>query len=383
MVENPAYDEGYQMGFGGGRQDQNPYAHNVASRGQWARGFADGQHDARKRAAQARAAQGQEQDNPTDKQRKAAAARGYQLGLDGGDYAVPEDITGIRASDFHEGYEQGLAARAKAQHDHDVALFDKAAADTIRPISRAEKKRLDELETVIKRNFRAFYAVGKALQEIRDRKLYRSQFATFEGYVKQVWDMGVRHAEHHMAAAGVLDDLTQNLLPGRTEIGQNANNCSGSDSGPLDNGQVIDVTPAAGVPAIPVQIPMWDDEDHLPLPKNEAQARALARLTTPEERAAAWREAVNRAAEKGTAVTSTLVARVVKEMGGEKITSSLTRARRSLDGERVSPEFKAAFDAFMQEIQRAHDDDWRQTDRKAAIRHAEMILQAIRLEGVE
>lgn len=40
----------------------------------------------------------------------------------------------------------------------------------------------------------AFWAAGKALQTIRDARLYRTTHATFEDYVEQRWQMGRAHA---------------------------------------------------------------------------------------------------------------------------------------------------------------------------------------------
>ena len=47
-----------------------------------------------------------------------------------------------------------------------------------------EVARLAELELVIERGQKAFVAVGNALAEIRDQRLYRETHATFEAYCK-------------------------------------------------------------------------------------------------------------------------------------------------------------------------------------------------------
>ena len=56
-------------------------------------------------------------------------------------------------------------------------------------ISEAEKNRLTELETKIKRGMTGFFEVGRALQEIREAKLYRENHATFEAYLADRWDL--------------------------------------------------------------------------------------------------------------------------------------------------------------------------------------------------
>lgn len=87
-------------------------------------------------------------------------------------------------------------------------------------------------------------AAGKALIEIRDRKLYRAEFGTFKEYVRIKWEMPWQHAYRLCDAATVLENLKESH-------------------------------------------PMGE----LPMPKNERQARELAKLE-PEQQVAVWTEAV-------------------------------------------------------------------------------------------
>lgn len=45
-----------------------------------------------------------------------------------------------------------------------------------------------------------------ALMQIRDSRLYRAEFGTFEAYCKGRWKMGIRHAQRLMASAGVIEN---------------------------------------------------------------------------------------------------------------------------------------------------------------------------------
>ena len=63
-----------------------------------------------------------------------------------------------------------------------------ALPDTI-PLTAAEKVRLAELESLVERHLESFLAVGKALSEIRSRRLYRVEFATFEAYLRERWGL--------------------------------------------------------------------------------------------------------------------------------------------------------------------------------------------------
>lgn len=61
-------------------------------------------------------------------------------------------------------------------------------------ISLAESKRLTQLEKVIKDGEQTFMEVGKAIVEIRDKKLYRSEFETFELYCQTTWGWSASRA---------------------------------------------------------------------------------------------------------------------------------------------------------------------------------------------
>lgn len=72
---------------------------------------------------------------------------------------------------------------------------------------------LDErskLETQVKKTF---YEKGKALEQIRDRKLYRDKWKTFEDYCKDRFGFAGDYANKHILAAGVFEDLKTNCSP--------------------------------------------------------------------------------------------------------------------------------------------------------------------------
>lgn len=66
---------------------------------------------------------------------------------------------------------------------------------------------LPELETVIEHRQVTFIEVGRALMEIRDRRLYRETHATFETYCRERWGWGRAHANRHIDATCVADAL--------------------------------------------------------------------------------------------------------------------------------------------------------------------------------
>ena len=81
-----------------------------------------------------------------------------------------------------------------------------------------------------------------ALVEIRDSRLYREEYETFEDYCKGRWDYTIRHCDRLMSAAGTVKAL---------------------ESGPI------------GL-----------------VPQNEAQVRPLTQLETAEAQQEAWGTAV-------------------------------------------------------------------------------------------
>jgi len=134
-------------------------------------------------------------------------------------------------------------------------------------LGHTEEDRLSDLEARIAAGLKTFLEVGAALVEIRDARLYRGAYKTFEAYCRDRWGIGRRHAYQIIDAAAVVE---------------NVRNCA----------QIGD---AFGVP----------------LPANEAQARPLKGLA-PHEQGDAWLRAVESA--PGGRVTAAHVASVVRDV---------------------------------------------------------------------
>lgn len=116
-------------------------------------------------------------------------------------------------------------------------------------LTASESTALAEHEAVIERGIKTFYEVGTALADIRNRKLYRADYGTFEEYAHQRWSMSRTRAYELMSASAVVSAIA---------------------------------------------------DTEMPAPANEGQARALSRV--PEaERATVWAETVERTDGKPTA----------------------------------------------------------------------------------
>jgi len=83
--------------------------------------------------------------------------------------------------------------------------------DITESITNDESKRFIELEKTIKAGRQTFLDVGRALQEIRDGRLYRSDHATFEDYCQSKWDFSRQYAHSLISSAAAVSGLPKHL----------------------------------------------------------------------------------------------------------------------------------------------------------------------------
>lgn len=126
-------------------------------------------------------------------------------------------------------------------------------------LTEAELIELSSLEAKVEQGLRAFWEIGQALGRIRDRRLYRQEYGTFDDYCINRWEMSRRSAYQLIEAARVYENVRHGA-----------------------------------------QI----------LPANERQTRPLVTLP-PEKQQEAWAKAVSTA--PNGRVTSTHIAQIVKE----------------------------------------------------------------------
>lgn len=126
-------------------------------------------------------------------------------------------------------------------------------------LTTKEHADLERHEGIIRNGLRTFSEVGNSLLAIRDSRLYRERFTTFEGYCRQNLDMGRAHAYRLIESANVITNLS----------------------------------------------PMGD------IPTSERQARELVGLEK-EQQQQAWKEATEKAQEEDRPVTARDVKAAVK-----------------------------------------------------------------------
>jgi len=88
---------------------------------------------------------------------------------------------------------------------------------TLKPLTTNERKKFEELETEIKNGLINIannqFAIGSALIEIRDSRLYRQSFPTFEDYCRKRLGMSKTHANRHIGFIKVARTLTDTIQP--------------------------------------------------------------------------------------------------------------------------------------------------------------------------
>jgi hypothetical protein len=152
----------------------------------------------------------------------------------------------------------------------DISQEKKPATATI-TVSAVEVEELSEVEErdrlyLERRVEKAVFEAGKALMELRDRRLYRSTHSTFEGYCKDRFGFQRRHPYRLIEASAVFDNLMK-MCPNGTQTE------SESDDGEMcPNGTQI-------------------------LPTSERQVRPITKLE-PQQQWEVWQRAVQEAGGK-------------------------------------------------------------------------------------
>ena len=139
-------------------------------------------------------------------------------------------------------------------------------SDIANIITLDERSRLYQLEETIRQGLNTFVDVGNALLEIRDNRLYRQEYSTFEEYCREQWGMKQSRAYQFMDSAKVVGNLQSSTI---------------------------------------VEL----------LPINESQARPLTSLE-PEEQVEAWKRVITSTPEGK--ITAAIVLKAAKEVEREK-----------------------------------------------------------------
>lgn len=176
-------------------------------------------------------------------------------------------------------------------------------------------QRLIELETLIARSQEHFCKTGRALKEIRDKRLYKlALFDTFEAYTRARWDMSRAHAYRLIKSYEIIHNLS----------------------------------------------PIGDI-----LPANESQVRPLTRLEPCEQRKL-WKAFL----KSGTELSALNIKKFID--------ASRTKAKSKPDlSDRITEEYISAVKAMLEQVRVAQHDRWQKTSRQAALLWNQVIREKI------
>lgn len=121
-------------------------------------------------------------------------------------------------------------------------------------LSEGERQRLNINEAIIQKHLKAYIEVGNALADIRDHRLYREQFGTFEAYCDKRWGIGRSRAYQFIAGAEVANHLftTVDMAPAN-EAQVRPMTCLTPDEAKVVWKVVLDTAPEGKVTASHVQ----------------------------------------------------------------------------------------------------------------------------------
>ncbi len=101
----------------------------------------------------------------------------------------------------------------------DTALITRSQIHSLEALSSEEKIILKKEEAVISKGLSTFRDVGEALVAIRDRRLYREDFSSFEAYCRGKWGISKTQANRQIAAAKVAENLAPiGLIPANESV---------------------------------------------------------------------------------------------------------------------------------------------------------------------
>ena len=75
------------------------------------------------------------------------------------------------------------------------------------PLTTDERDSLADQEKIIHRGLRTFVEVGNALMAIRDNRLYREEFRSFDNYLEARWKLSRSHVSRLISGAAVASEL--------------------------------------------------------------------------------------------------------------------------------------------------------------------------------
>lgn len=222
-----------------------------------------------------------------------------------------------------------------------------------------EEKRLAELEGIVKKNMKSFYAVAFALVEIRDNRLHRGTHWTFESYVKDNFGVTKTTANRYIAASEVIlniapgIDLLDNDSHSLTPIGVKSESTMVDKTLHLDS-NIIDQFPS------------------------ESQLRPLTKLKA-EEQKTVWQKA-NETAPDGK-LTAKHIQKTIFDLLGTPEKKMAANRRHVLDSKRIADTFREAYSSFLLQVEKARFEKYKNTSWEEVMLHLDGLREIIAEDG--
>jgi len=156
-------------------------------------------------------------------------------------------------------------------------------------LATVEINRLERLEETISKGLRSFIAVGTALAEIREQRLWRFQYGSFDEYCQERWNFSASRGRQLVAAVEAVSSLPEGM----------------------------------------------------PKPHNAAQASELSKVDD-DIRADVWTMAIQTANERGDHSPTTAEVRDA----ARALTADADRSKGAADMERIAPMFRELSDCL-------------------------------------
>lgn len=192
-------------------------------------------------------------------------------------------------------------------------------------LTTEERQQFERCERVIEKNMLNVVEFGQALATIRDLKLYREQFTTWEEYVFRRWEIKARTSYQYITAF---------------EVYENVRNCAQTEL----------------------------------LPSNEYQLRQLARLDD-FHRAEAWLKAVETSPDGK--VTGRHVASVVASMLGEQVRKKATAQQQRVKSSDLPESLKEIVWKLIEEVREARLNNLQKNVRESLRKRITGILELL------
>lgn len=270
--------------------------------------------------------------------------------------------------------------------------------DPTTTLCELEKRDLEQYEQVIRKGLNTFLAVGHALADIRDRRLYRETHTSFEKYCKDVWDLSKGYATQQIKGYQTVNLLESKLVAIATEKdAEGMDQLTDDKWASFDHclscehrksmanrafkgikiigapgkctrpGGFCDKVQAAGSPDTPREII---------LPVNEAQTRPLTKLKNPDDQVKAWQivlEKLNQ--DPKTKLTAALINKAVKEVKGEVVQRKINEIQQKIPlTDLLSRQFKNQHQVLLDIVVAAKNEGWVNDKRSEVIKYLKALV---------